>query len=269
MFTKVQGKKQTNLWKCFSENHGMLLEREGAEYINVVPDFKLKTLHWIWGRLFIMKEKSYMVIGNHYLRSWRWHFLHFLLWILIQMKSGNLQPGSRNEPIRGCGSEGSQLILPERWGPRCAMRGPWFHLPHIKEMLPSVKNGSAMAVNQPIKILRRVTFPHALASVGHAPQSWSHLSPLPLPILSLSKSSRCCDRTPRAGWVTHRHLLLMLWRLEASDQGADAWRVWLSSCVSSQGEGSFAPSSPLWGPWSHSLAPHPCALITTWCHHTD
>ena len=177
--------------------------------------------------------------------------------------------------LQSCCSEGSQLNLPLLW-----VRTT---LCYAGSMVPSAphqgnvslcENGSAMAVNQPTKILRTVPFPHALASVGHAPQSWSRLSPLPLPILSLAKSSSGCDGSPWTGWVTHRHLFLMVWRLEAPDQGADAWRVcllvlrWPSSCVSSQGEGFFTPSSPLWGHWSLSLVPHPCALITSWRHHT-
>lgn len=208
-------------------------------------------------------------------QRWRWHFLQFLLWILKQMKSRNLQPVSRNVSLQSCCSEGSQLNLP-----LLCVRTMLCYAGSMASCAPHqgnvslCENGSAMAVNQPIKSLRRVPFPHALASVGCAPQSWSRLSPLALPILSLAKSSSGCDRSPWTGWVTHRHLFLMVWRLEAPDQGADAWRVcllvlrWPSSCVSSQGEGFFTPLSPLWGHCSVSLVPHPCALITSWHHHT-
>lgn len=194
MFTKVQEKKNRNLWNCFSENHGMLLEREGAEYINAV--------HLIWGRLFIMKEKSYTVIGNHYLRAEDDIFCTFYyeFWNKRKVEISSQGVGMS---LYGAAAQRalSSSFLCSGWGPCCAMWGPWFHLPHIKEMFPSVKNGSAMAVNQPIKILRRVTFPHALASVGHAPQSWSHLSPLPLPILSLQELQLLWQDI--TGWVGH------------------------------------------------------------------
>lgn len=191
------------------------------------------------------------------------------------MKSRNLQPESQNASLQSCCSEGSQLILPLLWvRTLLCYAGTMLSSASHQANVSLCENGSAMAVSQPIKILRRVPFPQALASVGHTPQSWSHLSPLPLPTLSLAKSSSSCDRSPWTGWVTHGHLFLMVWRPEAPDQGADAWRIcllllrWPSSCVSSQGEGFFTPSSPLWGHWSLSLVPHPRALITSWHPHT-
>lgn len=139
MFTKVQ-KKTGKLWNCFSENHEMLFEREGAEYMNAVPDFKPKTFHLIWGRLFIMKEKSYMVTGNHYLREEDDIFCTFYYEFWYTWK---VEISSRKVKMRLYRAAAQRALSSSfrcsGWGPCCAMRGPCFHLPHIKQMFPSVK----------------------------------------------------------------------------------------------------------------------------------
>lgn len=85
------------------------------------------------------------------------------------MKSRNLQPESQNASLQSCCSEGSQLILPLLWVRTLLCYGIQLHCSSHHRMF--LRNGSAMAVSQPIKILRRVPFPQALASVGHTPQS--------------------------------------------------------------------------------------------------
>lgn len=155
-----------------------------------------------------MKEKPYMVTGNHYLRDEDDISALFIM-NFDTLKNKKSQPESQNAStellLRGPLSSSSSALGED---PAVLCRDHAF-ICLIKQMFPSAENGSAWQLASPIKILRRVPFPQTgKCGPHHRAESFiCLLSSFPAPPLSCQELSSC-DESPWTRWVTHGHLFL-------------------------------------------------------------